>query len=68
MVANLNSLHPDLWGGEWGKLGAQYEALADEQNKTGKQTQAGETLHLAYEYYRIPPLSGSEQPAKDGLF
>ena len=42
VVANLNSLEPDLWGSEWGKLGAKYEALAEEQEKTGKQAQAGE--------------------------
>jgi esterase FrsA len=63
VVANLNSLDPDLWGSEWGKLGAQYEALADEQKKTGKPTQAGETFYLAYEYYRIGryPVPSSRQ-------
>ena len=63
VVANLNSLDPDLWGSEWGKLGAQYETLADEQKKTGKQTQAGETYYMAYEYYRIGryPVPSSRQ-------
>lgn len=64
VVANLNSLDPDLWGSEWGKLGAQYEALADEQKKTGKQTQAGETFYLAYEYYRIGRYPVPSSPQK----
>lgn len=64
VVANLNSLDPDLWGSEWGKLGAQYEALADEQKKTGKQTQAGETYYLAYEYYRIGRYPVPSSPQK----
>ncbi|HYA28553.1 MAG TPA: hypothetical protein VEI95_07010, partial [Acidobacteriota bacterium] len=32
---HLTSLDPDLWGREWGKFGAQYEALGDEQEKQG---------------------------------
>ncbi len=64
VVANLNSLEPDLWGSEWGKLGAKYEALAEEQEKTGKQTQAGETYYLAYEYYRIGRYPVPSSPQK----
>ena len=30
MVKNLTSLDNDLWGREWGKYGAKYEALGDE--------------------------------------
>jgi esterase FrsA len=64
VLANLNSLDPDLWGSEWGKLGAKYEALADEQEKTGRQTQAGETYYLAYEYYRIGRYPVPSSPQK----
>jgi esterase FrsA len=64
VVANLNSLEPDLWGSEWGKLGAKYEALADEQKKNGKQKEAGETYYLAYEYYRIGRYPVPSSPQK----
>ncbi|HUC98405.1 MAG TPA: alpha/beta fold hydrolase [Candidatus Polarisedimenticolaceae bacterium] len=64
VLANLNSLDPDLWGSEWGKLGAKYEALADEQEKTGRSTQAGETYYLAYEYYRIGRYPVPSSPQK----
>jgi esterase FrsA len=64
VVANLNSLEPDLWGSEWGKLGAKYEALADEQEKTGKRKEAGETYYLAYEYYRIGRYPVPSSPEK----
>jgi pimeloyl-ACP methyl ester carboxylesterase len=53
VVKNLTSLDSDLWGREWGRLGAKYEALADEQEKQGKKKEAGEIYYLAYEYYRI---------------
>ncbi|HEX6440213.1 MAG TPA: alpha/beta fold hydrolase [Candidatus Binatia bacterium] len=64
VLANLNSLDPDLWGSEWGKLGAKYEALADEQETTGRSTQAGETYYLAYEYYRIGRYPVPSSPQK----
>jgi esterase FrsA len=64
VVANLNSLEPDLWGSEWEKLGAKYEALAGEQEKTGRQAEAGETYYLAYEYYRIGRYPVPSSPQK----
>lgn len=33
VLKNMTSLDADLWGREWGKFGAQYEALGDEQEK-----------------------------------
>jgi pimeloyl-ACP methyl ester carboxylesterase len=53
LLGSLTSLDPDLWGREWGKLGAKYEAFAEDQQKTGETKQAGETFYQAYEYYRI---------------
>jgi pimeloyl-ACP methyl ester carboxylesterase len=66
VVKNLGSLDPDLWGREWGKFGAKYEALADEQNRQGQRKEAGGNYYLAYEYYRIgryPVPSSSEKMA-----
>ena len=53
IVGNLTSLDADLWGREWGRLGAKYEALGDEQEKKGEHKVAGATYYLAYEYFRI---------------
>ena len=52
LLGRLTSLDPDLWGSEWGKLGARHEANAEELAKLGKK-EAGETYYQAYEYYRI---------------
>ena len=64
VVRNLGSLDPDLWGCEWGKFGAEYEALADEQEKQGKKKEAGDTYYLAYEYYRIGRYPVPSSPEK----
>ena len=53
VVGKLTSLDADLWGKEWGKVAAQYEARAEDQEKSGKKQDAGESYYLAYEYYRI---------------
>ena len=37
VVKNLTSLDADLWGREWGKFGAKYEAMAEEQEKQGTE-------------------------------
>ena len=29
VLKNLTSLDPDLWGREWGRIGARYEAAGD---------------------------------------
>ena len=52
LLGRLTSLDPDLWGSEWGKLGARHEANAEELAKLGKK-EAGEAYYQAYEYYRI---------------
>ena len=52
LLERLTSLDPDLWGSEWGKLGARYKANAEELAKLGKK-EAGEAYYQAYEYYRI---------------
>ena len=64
VVRNLASLDGDLWGREWGKVGAHYEALAEEQEKQGKKQDAGENYYLAYEYYRIGRYPVPSSPEK----
>jgi esterase FrsA len=64
VLKNLSSLDADLWGREWGKFGAQYEALGEEQEKHGKKKEAGETFYLAYEYYRIGRYPVPSSPEK----
>jgi esterase FrsA len=64
VVKNLSSLDAELWGREWGKFGAKYEALGDEQLKRGKSKEAGETFYLAYEYYRIGRYPVPSSPEK----
>ncbi|HEY3304857.1 MAG TPA: alpha/beta fold hydrolase [Candidatus Binatia bacterium] len=64
VLDRLNSLDPDLWGKEWGRIGARYEARAAEQEKKGQSKDAGDLYYLAYEYYRIgryPVPSGPEK-------
>ncbi|HWO43488.1 MAG TPA: alpha/beta fold hydrolase [Candidatus Eisenbacteria bacterium] len=64
ILPRLTSLDPDLWGGEWGKLGARYEALAEEQEKQGKGGEAGRSFYQAYEYYRIGRYPVPSSPEK----
>jgi len=64
VLKNLTSLDPEVWGREWGKFGAKYEALGDEQLKQGKANEAGETFYLAYEYYRIGRYPVPSSPEK----
>jgi pimeloyl-ACP methyl ester carboxylesterase len=64
VLENLTSLEADLWGREWGQVGARYEALAEEQEKQGKSKDAGETYYLAYEYYRIGRYPVPSSPEK----
>ena len=64
VVKNITSLDRDLWGREWGKFGAKYEALAGEQESQGKKKEAGETYYLAYEYYRIGRYPVPSSPDK----
>lgn len=64
VLENLDSLDPDLWGREWGKIGAKYEARAEEQEKQGKKREAGETFYRAYEYYRIGRYPVPSSPEK----
>jgi esterase FrsA len=64
VVQNLTGLDPDLWGREWGKFGAKYEALAEEQERSGKKKEAGETYYLAYEYYRVGRYPVPSSPEK----
>jgi esterase FrsA len=64
LLGRLNSLDSDLWGSEWGKLGARYEARAAEQEKQGKKEQAGKSYYQAYEYYRIGRYPVPSSPEK----
>jgi esterase FrsA len=63
LLSRLTSLDPDLWGSEWGKLGAHYEANAEELLKLGKK-EAGESYYQAYEYYRIGRYPVPSSPKK----
>jgi esterase FrsA len=65
VVQRLTGLDAELWGREWGKIGAKYEALADEQEKSGKKKkEAGVTYSLAYEYYRVGRYPVPSSPEK----
>jgi len=64
VISRLSSLEPDLWGREWGKIGAKYESLAEEQQRHGKGKEAGETYYLAYEYFRIGRYPVPSSPEK----
>ena len=64
VLRNLTSLDPDLWGREWGRIGARYEAAGDEQEKAGKKQEAGDTFYLAYEYYRVGRYPVPSSPEK----
>src|SRR5262245_65925282 len=63
LLGRLISLEPDLWGSEWGKLGARYEANAEELAKLGKK-EAGDSYYQAYEYYRIGRYPVPSSPEK----
>ena len=63
LLGRLTSLDPDLWGSEWGKLGARHEASAEELEKLGKK-EAGEAYSQAYEYYRIGRYPVPSSPEK----
>jgi len=64
LLGRLTSLDPDLWGSEWGQLGARHEALAAELEKAGKKDQAGKSYYQAYEYYRIGRYPVPSSPEK----
>jgi esterase FrsA len=63
LLGRLTSLDPDLWGREWGKLGARHEANAEELEKLGKK-EAGASFYQAYEYYRIGRYPVPSSPEK----
>ena len=63
LLDRLTSLDPDLWGSEWGKLGARHEANAEELAKRG-QKEAGKSYSQAYEYYRIGRYPVPSSPEK----
>ncbi len=67
VVENLTSLDSDLWGREWGKYGAKYEALADEQEKLGKEERSRRDLLLGIRVLSDRPLPGAEQPGENDL-
>jgi pimeloyl-ACP methyl ester carboxylesterase len=64
VLKNLTSLDSELWGSQWGKFGAKYEAVGDDREKQGKKNEAGETFYLAYEYYRIGRYPVPSSPEK----
>jgi pimeloyl-ACP methyl ester carboxylesterase len=63
LLERLTSLDADLWGREWGKLGARHEASAAEHEKLGKK-EAGQSYYQAYEYYRIGRYPVPSSPEK----
>jgi esterase FrsA len=64
IVNSVTSLDADLWGREWGKFGAKYEARGDEQERQGKKSEAGASYYLAYEYYRVGRYPVPSSPEK----
>jgi dienelactone hydrolase len=64
LLGRWTSLDPDLWGREWAKLGAKYEALGEEQEEQGKKEEAGKSYAQAYEYYRIGRYPVPSSPEK----
>ena len=64
VLQNWTSLDAELWGREWGKFGARYEALGDEQLKQGTAKEASATFYLACEYYRIGRYPVPSSPEK----
>lgn len=64
VLQNWTSLDAEQWGREWGRFGAKYEALGDEQLQQGKLREAGATFYLAYEYYRIGRYPVPSSPEK----
>ena len=46
LLGRLTSLDPDLWGREWGKLGARHEANAEELENLAKKRRARPTTRL----------------------
>jgi dipeptidyl aminopeptidase/acylaminoacyl peptidase len=63
LLGRLTSLDPNLWGSEWGKLGARHEANAQELEKLGKK-EAGAVYYQAYEYFRIGRYPVPSSPEK----
>ena len=66
LLGRLTSLDPDLWGSEWGKLGARHEANAEELAKLGKK-EAGEGLLPSLRILSNRPLSRPQQSGKNEL-
>jgi pimeloyl-ACP methyl ester carboxylesterase len=64
LLVRLTSLDPDLWGREWGKLGARHEAFAEEVAKQDKKDAAAKSYYQAYEYYRIGRYPVPSSPEK----
>src|SRR5262245_30845679 len=64
VLKHLTSHDADLWGREWGKFGAKYEAAGQEQERQGQTKQAGINYYLAYEYYRIGRYPVPSSPEK----
>lgn len=64
VVGRLHSLDPDHWGTEWGRVGARYEALAEDQEKRGQKEEAGKSYYLAYEYFRVGRYPVPSSPEK----
>jgi dienelactone hydrolase len=64
VLGSLKNLDPEPWGVEWGKIGARYEKLGEEQEGQGKKKEAGESYYRAYEYYRIGRYPVPSSPEK----
>ena len=48
VLGRLAGLEPDLWGLEWGKIAARYEALAADQEQKGRNKEAGESTSIRW--------------------
>ncbi|HLC27036.1 MAG TPA: alpha/beta hydrolase, partial [bacterium] len=64
VLSGLNSLEPDHWASQWGKMGARYEAKGEVLAGQAHAQEAGEALYRAYEYYRIARYPVPSSPGK----
>ena len=66
LLGRLTSLDPDLWGREWGKLGARHEANAQELENL-RQERGGRSLLPGLRVLSHRSLSCTQQCGKNEL-
>lgn len=66
VIGWLESTEDDHWAEVWGRMGARYEALGEQQEKKGEP--CGESYYLAYDYYRIGRYPVASTPGKQACY